>query len=284
LFNQAVDYCKRIRGDKAQNLERAIAGYENALCIRTETDFPVDWATTQNNLAKAYSDRIRGDKAENLERAIACYQAALTIYTPQDDPINCLNTSRGLGYLSFKQSNWQLAIDAYSQGVEAVEQSREWAIDDQRKQEIISDAIGVYQNIVQACINLGQIDKAIEYVERGKARNLVDTLSVFIVSRQQEEPIHISYNSEQYQILFDQFNLYLDTYQQRGDLWNTQLEDLLPQLAQNLKLESIINHIKQLIADCNQIILVPHRWLHLLPIHALPLSDGKCLLDLFPNK
>ena len=30
-------------------------------------------------------------------------------------------------------------------------------------------------------------------------------------------------------------------------------------------------------------ILVPHRWLHLLPIHALPLSDGKCLLDLFPQ-
>jgi hypothetical protein len=61
--------------------------------------------------------------------------------------------------------------------IEAVEQSREWATDDQRKQEIISNAIEVYQNIVQACINLGQIDKAIEYVERGKARNLVDLLA-----------------------------------------------------------------------------------------------------------
>ncbi len=30
-----------------------------------------------------------------------------------------------------------------------------------------------------------------------------------------------------------------------------------------------------------QITLIPHLYLHLLPIHAFPLTDGKCLLDHF---
>ncbi|NER48657.1 MAG: tetratricopeptide repeat protein, partial [Symploca sp. SIO1A3] len=64
-------------GDKASNLETAIAAYQDALQIHTHEAFPVDWAMTQNNLANAYSDRIRGDKASNLEAAIAAYQDAL---------------------------------------------------------------------------------------------------------------------------------------------------------------------------------------------------------------
>jgi hypothetical protein len=38
-------------GDKAQNIEMAIASYTNALSVRTRQAFPQDWAMTQNNLA-----------------------------------------------------------------------------------------------------------------------------------------------------------------------------------------------------------------------------------------
>ncbi|MFQ6058438.1 MAG: DEAD/DEAH box helicase family protein, partial [Anaerolineae bacterium] len=38
------------RGDRAQNLEEAIGCYQRALEVRTRADFPVEWATTQNNL------------------------------------------------------------------------------------------------------------------------------------------------------------------------------------------------------------------------------------------
>ena len=38
----------RIRGDKAQNIEAAIAAYQQALLVYTQTDFPMDWAATQN--------------------------------------------------------------------------------------------------------------------------------------------------------------------------------------------------------------------------------------------
>jgi predicted ATPase len=67
-------------GDRGDNLKRAIACYETALRVRTERDFPQNWATTQNNLATTYSDLPSGDRGDNLERAIACYEAAVQGY------------------------------------------------------------------------------------------------------------------------------------------------------------------------------------------------------------
>jgi tetratricopeptide (TPR) repeat protein len=78
----AVANSGRIRGERADSLERAIAAYEAALTVFTSDTFPEDWARTQNNLGKAYSGRIRGDRADNLERAIVAYEAALTVFTP----------------------------------------------------------------------------------------------------------------------------------------------------------------------------------------------------------
>ena len=71
--NLAIAYRNRIRGEKADNLERAITAYQEALKVYTFDAFPQDWALTQHNLATAYSYRIRGEKADNLERAIAAY-------------------------------------------------------------------------------------------------------------------------------------------------------------------------------------------------------------------
>ena len=84
--NLADAYRNRIKGDNAENIEKAIESYNAALQIRTKEAFPQDWAKTQNNLANAYSDRIKGDKAENIEIAIDSYNAALQIRTKKLSP------------------------------------------------------------------------------------------------------------------------------------------------------------------------------------------------------
>ncbi|MGD1808741.1 CHAT domain-containing protein [Dapis sp. BLCC M126] len=175
--NLATAYRYRIRGDKAENLENAIAAYHLAVEVFTKKDLPIDWAAIQNNLAITYSERIRGDKAENLENAIAAYNLALEVYTLKADPINCLNTSRNLGNLHFKEGNWRPTIAAYEKAITAVELSRSWSKDDDRRQEILEKAIGVYQNIIQAYINTNQIEKALEYVERSRSKRLVDLMA-----------------------------------------------------------------------------------------------------------
>ncbi|MEB3831495.1 hypothetical protein, partial [Phormidium sp. CCY1219] len=74
-------YLYRIRGERGENLERAIAASEAALEVYTRTAYPEQWAMTQNILASAYRNRIRGERGENLERAIAAYEAALEVRT-----------------------------------------------------------------------------------------------------------------------------------------------------------------------------------------------------------
>ena len=81
--NLANAYLYRIRGEKAQNIEDAIASYTAALEVYTPEAFRQDWAMTQNNLATAYYSRITGEKAENIEIAIAFFTAALEVYTPE---------------------------------------------------------------------------------------------------------------------------------------------------------------------------------------------------------
>ncbi len=62
---------ERIKGDKAENIEKAIAASTAALIVYTPSAFPQQWALKQNNLANAYRERIKGDRAENIENAIA---------------------------------------------------------------------------------------------------------------------------------------------------------------------------------------------------------------------
>ena len=175
--NLGIAYSDRIEGDKAENIEKAILCYQDALTVRTRNQFPQQWAMTQNNLGNAYWERIEGDKAENIEKAILCYQDALTVRTPTTLPIDCLQTARNLGDLLLEIKRWQEAIKAYDKAIQAVELSRSWAANDNRRQQILENAILVYFNIVQACINNEQPEKAIEYAERSKARNLVELLA-----------------------------------------------------------------------------------------------------------
>jgi CHAT domain-containing protein len=175
--NLANAYSNRIRGDKAENLEQAIAGYTEALKVRTFDAFPQDWAATHNNLAAAYSNRIRGDKAENLEQAIASYDNALRFYTKEADPLKCLQTARTLANLHYNEKQWQPATEAYHIAIEAVENARLEALNPQSRQETLSNDIGVFHRIVQAHLNLNQPEKALEYIERSKGRNLVELMT-----------------------------------------------------------------------------------------------------------
>ena len=170
-------YQERIKGDKAENLEQAIACLEKSLEVYTQEDLPLQWAETQNNLAIVYGNRIKGNRAENLEMAITGFQNSLQIFTPENLPIECLTVSHNLGDLYFQEAKWQFAIEAYKIAIKAVEISCSWAITEIRRQEIISQVITIYYSTVESYINLGQIDKAIEYVELSKNRTLVELIT-----------------------------------------------------------------------------------------------------------
>ena len=173
----ASAYADRIRGDKKENFDKSINFIQEALRVYNRDAFPYEWALTQNHLGTVYGDRIRGERADNLEKAIASYNLSLEVYTPTAFPINCLRTGRNLGDTANLIQDWETAIKGYNLAIEAVENIRLEALNPQRQQEILSDAMDVYHGIVQSYLNLNQKDRALEYVERSKTRYLVQLLT-----------------------------------------------------------------------------------------------------------
>ena len=215
--NLARTYLRRIRESEEENIELAIECSKKALQVDTYEDYPKNWANTLNILGCAYKKRIREDKASNLKLALnnfelaakvltreefsyswaqiqynlvdlygqlqqfkemtECFNLASEIFTPTSFPRECFNLWELMGEFTFANKRWGRAWQSYSNAIAAVEQSREWATNEAARQEIQSNAIDVYIKMVQACINDGQIEKALETVERSKSRNLVELLA-----------------------------------------------------------------------------------------------------------
>ncbi len=66
--NLANAYSNRIKGERAENLEQAIACYKAALEVYTRNAYPERLGKdVKDNLGTAYFDRIKGERAENIE-------------------------------------------------------------------------------------------------------------------------------------------------------------------------------------------------------------------------
>ncbi|MDT9325988.1 MAG: CHAT domain-containing protein [Limnospira sp. PMC 1286.21] len=228
----------------------------------------------------------------------------------------------------------------------------------------------VYRGMVEVCLELGRYQDAIEYVDRSKARNLVELIATRDAypggvipenTRQQlqllriaitqaerrlqeeENPDYTYINQLRQQkqqlepykplpfqamqelldeetaiwewyILPDKFltftltaqsfnlwtsseedldklidwgNAYLRDYRNRDNSqWRETLAQRLEELAKILHLDEILHNLRQNFPNCQKLILIPHRYLHLFPLHALPVTteDGKTYLqDLFPK-
>ncbi|MBD2415598.1 CHAT domain-containing protein [Nostoc calcicola FACHB-3891] len=137
IGNFSIRICDFSLGNRANNLEIAITGYEIALTVFTQKRFPYEWATTQNNLGEAYRNRIRGERAENLELAIKCYEDALRECTHDRFPYEWAMTQNNLGIAysdrirGEKAENLELAIKCYEDALRERTHDRfpyEWAM------------------------------------------------------------------------------------------------------------------------------------------------------------
>ena len=216
--NMGLTYSQRIEGDRAFNLEEAIKYYQNALQIYTRKAFPIPWATIENNMGLTYSQRIEGDHVFNLEEAIKCFQNALLVHTPIGLPLDCVKTGANLGNVAFQEGMWDLAIVGYSVAIEAVEISRSWSINDDRRQEIIQESIGIYANIIQCYVNIGKLDKALEYAEKSRSKQLVDLMVSNDLYSDGKIPPELEGLLHQYEDLQQQINIITFPQQQEKEL------------------------------------------------------------------
>ncbi|MFB2876023.1 CHAT domain-containing protein [Floridanema aerugineum] len=106
-------------------------------------------------------------------------------------------------------------------------------------------------------------------------------IHAFIVTHQGEHPIVVSTDSSALAALEQLTNEYLNDYFPEDKThWRQELPSYLQRLAEILELNHLISQIP---SQYQQLILIPYRFLHLFPLHALPLSQTEYLSDRFPQ-
>ncbi|MEH2111611.1 CHAT domain-containing protein [Nostoc sp.] len=98
---------------------------------------------------------------------------------------------------------------------------------------------------------------------------LNDEILAFIVTKQGEVTIWQSQPKDR-EALENWVNQYLQNYYNQKDQWLNNLGEALKELASILHIDEILTQIPK---HCDKLILIPHQFLHLFPLHALPVMD-----------
>ena len=125
---------------------------------------------------------------------------------------------------------------------------------------------------------------------------LNNSFCAFTLTKNNSQPPFLSFTDESdLKRLIDWTNEYLGDYYSNRQQWQNSLGTKLANLAQILHIDEILAAIPE---ACDKLILIPHRYLHLFPIHALPVSGeiwqrfhrdnencplNPCLVDCFDN-
>ncbi|MDT9249941.1 CHAT domain-containing tetratricopeptide repeat protein, partial [Limnospira sp. PMC 1280.21] len=153
------------------NWDEAERLYQQSLALSTELGDRKGMADVYNELAFVYQHFNR------IPEAIAAWKEGLTICPPEQFPLEALELGRRLGDAAFEIEDWETAIYGYEAAIEAVETRCTFTDSYSEKQKRREAALDLYPQLVQACINGGDIGKALASVERSKSRNLIELLS-----------------------------------------------------------------------------------------------------------
>ncbi|MGK7887535.1 MAG: CHAT domain-containing protein [Crocosphaera sp.] len=270
-YSLALVYLNR-RGDKLENLNQALNCCHQALRIYTPKNLVYDWADIQQTIGNIYS-QVTHD-TESIQHAIKAYQYALRIFTIEKFPRKCYQNTTNLGNLYYSVGNWKYATETYQNAIEVVETIRLETFNPQRRQEIISDAINVYYDIVQAYLNLNQPEKALEYIERSKGRNLVEFMTQKAIQPQNVSQEIIDKLAElKQQVVNEQIRL-----QNKSINQNLLLSDNLTPYVQD---QSYLSEYQQELDDFIEKEITPHDENFQLTqkVQTIPFKDIKDLTD-----
>ncbi|NER31656.1 MAG: CHAT domain-containing protein, partial [Symploca sp. SIO1C4] len=115
-----------------------------------------------------------------------------------------------------------------------------------------------------------------------------DKILTFILTANSLHPLVEQASVRELEALGDWSNDYFRVYlQKEEEQWKTNLPSNLEKLAEILNIDRILARIDDIFdkqgEKCDQLILIPHRILHLFPLHAMPSANGDLLLERFPR-
>ncbi|MEH2451665.1 CHAT domain-containing protein [Nostoc sp.] len=278
--NLGIAYGERIKGERAENIESAIAAYSAALEVRTRNAFPQNNAETLLNLGRLYQEEKLFDSAY-----IPFVSAIATVETLRGDIISGEEAKRKQAeewnQLYRRMVEVCLALARDTEAIEYIERSKTRNLVELLTKATLTNSENL--PLVSSSINFGEIQNLLDnktVIIEWYLFN--DCFRAFIITSDNKPAIWHS-SQQDLDALIYWTNEYLDDYYNPQDenkiQWQNQLEERLKKLAEILHLEKILDQVPK---QCDRLIFIPHRNLHLFPLHALPVKESY-LIDLFPN-
>jgi Uncharacterized protein conserved in bacteria len=283
--NLGVVYRHRIQGNPDDNMKLAIMHYQNALQARTPNDFPLYRAETLFSLGWAY---------ETIKEFVNAYDAF-------KEGINIIESLRGqiVSGDEIKQKfaeDWnqlyrsmvdvclELAVNESQYYIEAIEYVER------------SKARNLFELLANRDVESKAIAQKIEFIPFQEILNSLDEKTAivewfftddcfytFIITSTKPHVTVWKSSQKDFVELYNWANFYYQGYRENNEN-RTDWQNCLPNFFQDFGRILNFNHLINIIpASCDRLILIPHRFLHLLPLHALPLDDKNCLLDHFAS-
>ncbi|QIR38768.1 CHAT domain-containing protein [Tolypothrix sp. PCC 7910] len=273
-------YRNRIMGERAENLELAITAYRAALEVLTRNAFPQKHAETLSNLGRLYQKEKQFDLAYNTFASAIDTVEALRGEIVSGDEAK-LKQAEEWNQLYRRMVEVCLALKRDREAIEYIERSKT-----RNLVELLTKA---------ALATQGDLPVVTSNIQFTEIQNLLDNETAIIqwyifndcfrafIITHNNNPVIWQSEEQDLDALFDWTNEYLSEYYDPQDQdkiqWQNQLENRLQNLAAILHLEEILTQVPK---KCDRLIFIPHRFLHLFPLHALAVK-ASYLVDLFPK-
>lgn len=160
------------KADDHEDLRLAMDCCKAALEVLTAENEPDLWATAQNCQGTLYG--ALSSSPEDRQQAIECFELALRVFTPEHRPADCLRTTGNLALTFFASQAWHDALARYVEAASIAERLRNLSADESSRRRVLRDSLDLFDRGMLSAIRARQYGRALEFVERTKARNLAD--------------------------------------------------------------------------------------------------------------
>jgi CHAT domain-containing protein len=113
------------------------------------------------------------------------YQQALRFFQESGDRFRVLGANvsarsayGNVGRIAARHRDWERAAQGYGQAIDALEEVRLATARMRDRQAWMESNVALFKGMVEACLRLERFDTALEYVERGRTRSLIDLLII----------------------------------------------------------------------------------------------------------
>lgn len=164
---------------KPEDLVKAIECWESELEVLKKEQFPDDAGRAEGALAQALIKLyLKVGRSKNWEKALIHVNNHLDIFKKEISPRDYIEGLDIKSKVYLAARRWQEAYDNLKEAIKCIEELRIITVaGDEAKQKLAEKHFAQYVQMVKVCLELNNCTTALEYVERSKARNLVELLA-----------------------------------------------------------------------------------------------------------